>query len=175
MTSSLRRRGELNPIIPFRELEAGNETDPFLVLHVSPCKTRVSNDPLNPTDDRMGSASCNITSYDCLEERGLTANATNTTHVSTMVISFQYELWIRSGANFNSTLETLEGSMLQHTAAVTGLAACATSEVVIASISRQNPTNTDNRRMQTFSELQMDIFAGAQSTPMDTIDGDFGT
>jgi hypothetical protein len=173
MTSSLRRRSELGPIIPFRELEARNETDPFLVLHVSPCKTRVSNDPLHPTSDMMGATSCNITSYDCVQERGLSGNGTNTTEISTMVISYQYELWIRSGAYFNSTLETLEESMLEHTAAITGLAACATSEVVIASISRQYPTG--NRRMQTFTTEQMNMFVGIQSTPTDTVDGKYGT
>jgi hypothetical protein len=160
MTSPLRRRGLLAPILPYRELESENQTDPFTVLYISPCQTRISNDPLHATDDFQESSSvpCNVSSFECFAERGVT----NETTVSTLVVSYQYELWTNVGANFNQTVKGLESFMLRHLASITGLDTCSSS---LSSITRE---------VQSFSAEQMYVFAGMESAPADSIDDKYG-
>lgn len=172
---SLRRRGLLLPILPWREL-SDNETDPFSVLYISSCQERVSNDPLSPSYVYKTTGPCNITSFDCFKERGLTYNTTNatgiaknTTGVSALVVSFQYELWTQVGADFNQTLRALEGSILEHLASFTGLDTCATQSVV-SSINRQS----SNRRLQSLTSNELGYFVGVGSAPADMIDEKFG-
>jgi len=173
---SLRRRGLLLPILPWREL-SDNETDPFSVLYISSCQERVSNDPLSPSYVYKTTGPCNITSFDCFKERGLTYNTTNatgiaknTTGVSALVVSFQYELWTQVGADFNQTLRALEGSILEHLASFTGLDTCATQSVV-SSINRQS----SNRRLQSLTSNELGYFVGVGSAPADMIDEKFDT
>ena len=162
MTSPLRRRGMLAPILPFRELESENQTDtdPFTVLYVSPCLTRISNDEKSVKDDfeAFSYIPCNISSLECFAERGVT----NETTVSTLVVPYQYELWTNVGTNFNETVKGLESFMLRHLASITGLDTCSSS------------LSSNTRQVQSLSAEQMNVFVGLESAPADSIDYKYG-
>jgi hypothetical protein len=113
---AFQRRGSLQPIsvISQRNLEDRN---PFSYIYVSPCQIEVSNDPYKEISYE-DMTPCNLTSYECPSVR---SNARWTANLS---IGYNYELHYKVGSDIGATLETLEGSQLQHLAYMAGLLQC---------------------------------------------------
>ena len=155
-TTTLRRRGVLQPLSENAERNL-EDRNPFSYIYVSPCQIEVSNDPYKqiPYNNLMP---CNLTSYEC---PNVGANVQQT---ETLSITYNYELHYKVESDINATLETLEGSQLQHLASMTGLLQCDGISV----------SRTENDRFlesdSLFSSKEQDALIGISSFPLDTPD-----
>jgi hypothetical protein len=166
----LRRRGKLEPLadVEDRNLQQIGQEQLFIPVYVSPCKTKVSNDPFQiDLQDFLDEVSrCNETSYRCPRDRANDlAGATNSTLLPLLelMIKFDFEVWVKEGSDIEATLKDLEGVYLEHIAALTGLLSCSQIAIVRG--------DTGNRRLQSLlTEQEQEALYGIASKPDDEPD-----
>jgi len=145
-----------------------NETDElFGTIYISPCQKKISNDPFEDADPLEDLSPCNRTSYECPKETTEISEITDGKIVLTkpleLVINFDFEMHYDEDADLDETMNDLEGSYLQHLAALTGMLNC---EITSAEV-----RNSGNRRLKAFlTEEEQDALIGITSDPEDTPD-----
>jgi hypothetical protein len=154
--TALKRRGVLQPLSENAERNL-EDRNPFTYIYVSPCQIEVSNDPYKqvPYEDMTP---CNLTSYECPNLRA------NVRRTATMSIAYNYELHYKMGSDINATLETLEGSQLQHLAYMAGLLQC--DGISVSRIGNDRVLESDSL----LSSKEQKALIGISSFPLDTPD-----
>lgn len=155
MTNVLRRRGELAPLQrSLGEDGLDDDEDPFEVyILVTPCSVRVSNDPINESDE-LEEDPCNITRFEC--PPALPGGTTKD-----VVVPFDYEMHYDDAGNWNETVRALESNVLQHLALLTGLMNCRTAVSL-----RDDPV----RSLNGFSEYELGRIIALDVAPDDEAD-----
>jgi hypothetical protein len=137
-----------------RKLE---ERNPFTYVYISPCQIEVSNDPYQQISYE-DMTPCNLTSYECPNVQS------NVPRTTTMQIGYNYELYYTIGSDINATLETLEGSQLQHLASLTGLLQC--DGISVSRMGNDRDLASDSL----FSSKEQEALIGISSFPVDIPD-----
>lgn len=177
-SSILRRRGKLAPLQRALQQNITNTTNttsgtnssfPFQVVFVSPCQIAISNDP-DTSPSLFEEIPCNVTQFLCPDANITTPSG----NPDTLFVDFDYEIHYTVGADFNVTVEALEGAMLQHLASFAGLEDCPVPSLSNTFGQRRlDESSTQNRRLQFFTTEEKAAIVGVSSNPVDIKDPNF--
>lgn len=159
--SLLRRRGNLEPLVEPQEREL-EDIEPFTSVYISPCQTQISNDPYKNTSF-ADMVPCNRTTFEC---PNALANVRST---SNFTVSYDFELYLKTGIDLESALVALEGYQLQHAAYFMGLLDCGA-----VSFGRSGSFRKLNSQ-ELLSTSQKAALIAISSDPRDIPDPDHGT
>jgi hypothetical protein len=142
--------------------EDEDEELPFYVYE-SPCLFKASNEEFTPQEiDNF--EPCTTDFYGgCVEEASVLDND------DSIDVQFDYELYYSVGSSITQTLAFLEGTMLEHISAITGLKECDDRRLDVPILAhRRLPQYHD------FSEEELLLFSGVTSEPVDQVDTSVG-
>jgi hypothetical protein len=153
--------------IPMNARQLPEDEDEELTFDVyeSPCTFAASNDEFTPQDIDAFEP-CKNFYGGCVEESSVLDNDDS---IKILDVAFDYELYYSVGSNITRTLAFFEGTMLEHISAVTGLTECDDRRLDV-------PELGDRRlpRYHDFSEVELLLFSGVTSEPVDQIDTHVG-